>query len=409
MTVGVFWYATTWNGTTNYPIQQTAIGDTYITFVTHGDAGNFNVGDFIAIWDYPSNMGDVVPSEATQVMGADTILGRVYLMDTMKHVFSASGKTPQASNVTSRTAHNNGINGVIIQGASAITIQEQFYLTVQNSQFINDTNISGVLSINEWNRLVHDTITNNTFSLIGPGANSGWNQDFPQRTSGYTTFTNNTWTGLSGMGWAEMPTNLTFTNNHVYLGCVPTVCVFAFEGRNSLVSGNDFHMTGNLNIPGGHSAMITDMENFANNAWEGGNKFLNNTVQCIADGNQCLQLGAPSIGSGPGTIATGNTITVSSGSAVGIGVYNYAGAAQINNNHVNTVTGNGITFNVFSPGAFQINGNTVIASTGGNVGIDIFNTSCSGGCSVQNNTSSSGFSKALAYKSGLNRAVANNH
>ena len=73
-------------------------------------------------------------------------------------------------------------------------------------------------------------------------------------------------------------------------------------------------------------------------AYTGNIKISNNTIQCVADGNNCLLL------VGKGTVASGNTITAT-GSATGINVAD--SSAKVTNNTINIGNGAGIMLQPF--------------------------------------------------------------
>jgi hypothetical protein len=105
-------------------------------------------------------------------------------------------------------------------------------------------------------------------------------------------------------------------------------------------------------------------------------------------------------------------MTVPSGSAsfYGILLQYYPANAQIENNQINVQSGYGIYALPAADNGWTINGNTVTA-VAGQTGITVGPTPNPGGpCSVQNNTSSSGFVTNInGDPNGRNCTVGNNH
>ena len=101
----------------------------------------------------------------------------------------------------------------------------------------------------------------------------------------------------------------------------------ALGGMNVLFDGNDVHTMGNQTGGSGWGFIVADVYGCCGyTAYTGNIQITNNTIQCVADGNNCLLL------VGNGTVASGNAITVT-GSAMGI---NVAGpSANVTNNTVN--------------------------------------------------------------------------
>jgi hypothetical protein len=103
---------------------------------------------------------------------------------------------------------------------------------------------------------------------------------------------------------------------------------------NVLFDGNDVHTMGNQTVSSPWGFIVADVYAPAYYyAYTGNIQITNNTIQCVADGNNCLLL------VGHGTVASGNTITAT-GSATGIkAAYS---SAKITNNTINIGSGTGI-------------------------------------------------------------------
>jgi len=145
------------------------------------------------------------------------------------------------------------------------------------------------------------------------------------------TSQNGVWTGNTfqetGIGFGEYAANITMTNNHIYLHRNGTGFGLSLGGMNVLFDGNDVHTMGDQTGGSGWGFIVADVYAPAYYyAYAGNIQITNNTIQCVADGNNCLLL------VGNGSVASGNTITVT-GSAMGI---NVAGpSANVTNNTVN--------------------------------------------------------------------------
>jgi hypothetical protein len=103
---------------------------------------------------------------------------------------------------------------------------------------------------------------------------------------------------------------------------------------NVLFDGNDVHTIGNQTDSSPWGFIVADVYGCCGyTAYTGNIQITNNTIQCVADGNNCLLL------VGNGTVASGNTITAT-GSATGI---NVAGSSDtVTNNTIDVGNGTGI-------------------------------------------------------------------
>jgi len=246
--------------------------------------------------------------------------------------------TPSIAKVTRLAAHDIAINNVIVQGALPLAVTETFNFSASNDQFLSDTSIGGG-NISELllNTMEHFTFAGNTIAFInGPYIS----QELGQRDS-----QNGVWRGnifqVAAVGFGEYAGNIAMKNNHIYLhpnGTAPDGV--SLGGMNVLFDGNDVHTIGNqTGGSGGWGFIVTDVYGCCGyTAYTGNIQITNNTIQCVADGNNCLSL------VGNGTVASGNAITVT-GSATGI---NVAGSsAKVTNNTINIGNGIGILLRPF--------------------------------------------------------------
>jgi hypothetical protein len=102
---------------------------------------------------------------------------------------------------------------------------------------------------------------------------------------------------------------------------------------NVLFDGNDVHTMGNQTGASPWGFIVADVYAPASYyAYTGNIQIANNTIQRVANGNNCLLL------VGNGTVVSGNTITAT-GSATGI---NVTTSAKLTNNTINIGNGTGI-------------------------------------------------------------------
>jgi hypothetical protein len=177
----------------------------------------------------------------------------------------------------------------------------------------------------------HFTFAGNTITTI----NGGYiHQELSQRDSQNGAWTGNTFQDAA-VGFGEYAANITMTNNHIYLypdGSGPDGV--SFGGMNVLFDGNDVHTRGNQTDPSGSGFIVADVYAPSSYyAYTGNIQITNNTIQCVADGNNCLVL------VGNGTIASSNTITAT-GSATGM--YLAGSLVTVTNNTINIGNGTGI-------------------------------------------------------------------
>jgi hypothetical protein len=217
-----------------------------------------------------------------------------------------------------------------------LAVTETFNFTASNNQFLSDTSIGGgnIYEL-ELNTVEHFTFAGNTIAAI----NGGYiHQELCQRDSQNGAWTRNTFQDTT-VGFGEYAANITMANNHIYLhpdGTDPDGV--SLGGMNVLFDGNDVHTIGNQNNFSGWGFIVADVFAPANYyAYTGNIQITNNTIQCAADGNNCVLL------VGNGTVVSGNTITAT-GSATGITVA-YT-SAKVTNNAINIGNGTGIFLHV---------------------------------------------------------------
>ena len=130
---------------------------------------------------------------------------------------------------------------------------------------------------------------------------------------------------------------------------------------NVLFSGNDVHTMGNQTGGSGWGFVVADVYAPAYYyAYTGNIQITNNTIQCVANGNNCLLL------VGHATVASGNTITATGWAT---GMYVADCFADVTNNTIQLGNGNGIILYTPPYDAATVTGNTLSGT--GSVGIDM--------------------------------------
>jgi hypothetical protein len=349
-----------------YSLQAMIVGSPSVALSTAAQAANFAVGDYVAIYEY--TVGDVLPAQMSQVTGVNVAAGQLTLADPVIRPFA----TPSIAKITSLAAHDIAINNVIVQGAMPLAVTETFNFSASNDQFLSDTSIGGG-NINELllNTVEHFTFSGNTIAAIsGPYIQ----QELCQRDSQNGVWTGNTFQETN-VGFGEYAANITMTNNHIYLHPDGTGIGVSLSGMNVLFDGNDVHTTGNQTASsGGWGFIVADVYACCGYTTYTGNiQITNNTIQCVADGNNCLLL------VGNGTVASGNTITAT-GSATGI---NVTSSAKVTNNTINIGNGIGILLHTLVD-ATTVANNTLSGT--GRWGILVGDKPDGGGYRIHDNT-----------------------
>jgi hypothetical protein len=185
----------------------------------------------------------------------------------------------------------------------------------------------------ELNTVEHFTFAGNTIRAV----NGGYiHQELCQRDSQNGAWTGNTFQDTTTVGFGEYAANITMMNNHIYLypdGSGPDGV--SLGGRNVLFSGNDVHTIGDQGDPSGWGFIVADVyAPTSYYAYTGNIRITNNTIQCVANGNNCLILVSN------GTLVSGNTITAT-GSATG--VYVTASFVNVADNTIQIGNGTGLT------------------------------------------------------------------
>jgi hypothetical protein len=378
-----------------YNLQAMVVASPTVTLQTPSQSANFKAGDYVAMYEYTT--GDVLPAQMTQVTQVNAATGQLTLLDPVIRAF----RTPSIANVTSNAAHDVAINNVIVQGVLPLTVTETFKFSASNNQFLSDTsigggNVHGLLL----NTIEHFNFTGNTFAPVS--GTYYFSQELTQRDSQNGVFDSNTFQ-VAGAGFGEYGANITMTNNHIFLHVGPTQAGgvgVSFGGQNVVFKGNDVHTIGNQTSGQGWGAIVTDVYACCGyHAYTGNIQILNNTIQCVADGENCLLLETWG-----GAVVSGNIITAT-GSATGI---NAVIPVQITNNTLKMGWGTGIFLEPWVS-TVTVTGNTLSGT--GPFGIYVADPPTpASGLLIQNNTMQ-GFATPLYINLSLHPGaiLSNNH
>ena len=268
-----------------YSLNASTLGSPSVTLSAAAQAANFAVGDYVAMYEYTND--DVLPAQMSQVTGVNVASGQLTLADPVIRAFA----TPSLANVTSFATHDVAINNVIVQGATPLAVAEAFNFSASNNQFLSDTSIGGGnLAQFQLNTVEHFTFAGNTIAVVnGPYIQ----QELCQRDS-----QNGVWTGNifedTTVGFGEYAANITMTNNHIYLHPDGTGIGVSLSGMNVLFNGNDVHTVGNQTGGSGWGVIVADVYAPLNYyAYTGNIRITNNTIQCVANGNNCPVVNGP--------------------------------------------------------------------------------------------------------------------
>ena len=156
-----------------YPVNTPTVGSNVVTLTNSFQGSLFHIGDYITIYDHqPQAVDDVIngfQSTVTNVSG-----GTITLADNM----ARSSSTSYIGNLSTgllqgiaHIGHDIGLKGVIVQGACPILMTESFNVTLQNNQFIAETDLYDsthqYIAVGQWNSIEHYTFDRNQFISIG--------------------------------------------------------------------------------------------------------------------------------------------------------------------------------------------------------------------------------------------------
>jgi hypothetical protein len=322
-----------------FSLQATGASSTKVTLKIASESLKFLPGDYVAI--YQTTSGDVIPTETSQITAVNASTGELVLKEPMSRSFQA----PSIANVTKLGTTNVGIKNLIVEGSEPLTVTEVFGFTAEDCRFINDTSIGGgnVIDYN-LNTLNGFRFLRNEFSSVGPRHAV---MEMTQRNSRHGLWEGNTFDIIQG-GMGEYAADIRFTNNTFRLHPnARTSCGLMIGGKDIVFSRNTVS-GGNITAGEGWGCILADCIGPGYERYVGNIKIADNTFNCQADGNNCVDLVAPD------TSFTGNTLNVK-GSAIGIRAEGpLPQSLAIKDNTLSMGTGTGIM--IASP---RVDGSTV--------------------------------------------------
>jgi hypothetical protein len=270
-----------------YNIKATKANDQSVTLSTSSQVSNFKAGDYVAI--YSSTVGDVIPSESTQV----TTVSKTGVMG-LAHPLARAFATPVIAKVTSLATVNVGVNNLIVQGTEPLNVNEVFGFTASGNTFISDTSVGGS---NIYGLIVNDTqgftFNNNVVTSVGP---SFIEVELPQRNSQNVVITSNTFNVID-VGFGEYAAHWTLTGNKFFVYPNATVPAAVFIGGLDVLFSNNYVQGSISSTP-----LMADWVGVdAYGAYVGDIRIVNNTISCLATAlANCLNVAAAD------TTVTGN-------------------------------------------------------------------------------------------------------
>jgi len=330
-----------------HALEATGASSSKVTLTSPAPSSKFRAGDYVAI--YESTSGDVLPTETGQVTSINASTGELGLKEPLTRAFAR----PFMANVTPLAIKNIGIKNLVVEGTEPLAVTEAFGFAAEDCRFISDPSIGG------GNVLGCSLNTLNGFRFVGnhftsPGTTYAV-MEFAQRNSRHGVWEGNTFDIIQG-GMGEYAADIRFTKNvfRIHPNSRTTVGL-AIGGKDIVFSGNSVS-GGNITSGDSWGCLLADFVGPGYERYVGGIRITDNTFNCQADGNACVNLAAPD------TSFTGNTLIVQ-GSARGIHAEGpLPQTLAIKNNTLSMGSGVGIL--VVSPRAdgSTISGNTLSGS-----------------------------------------------
>ena len=331
------------------PAQPTRASTSTVTLSNAGDAAGFQPGDFIVV--YGATSGDVIESEPTSVTAVDRALGVL----TLSHPLARSFPRAFVVRVTNLATTRVVLRNLTIQGAVPLAATEVFELSIENCRLIYDSAVGGS---NLVTALEVNTIRG--FRMQGgsiePSGARFAGIELPQRNSQDVVFDNVTFQGTSVV-FGEYAAHWKLTGNRFWIHPDSTTTAgIATGGLDVEVIGNAIHGE-NLTAGGGSGALLSDgigPPDYVN--FIGREVFRGNTIECRADGNNCLRLTTRDPVVDQNRIAAG-------GGATGIKLEGAAAEFVVTGNTIMMGPLPALVFNVVDLHAAVVQGN-VLSGTG---------------------------------------------
>jgi Pectate lyase superfamily protein len=260
----------------------TGANDSTVTLANPDLISKFAPGDFVGI--YSAKTGDVIESEISRVTSVDTDTGEITLFAPLARGCSS----PLIANVSKLITQGVGLENLTIQGAVPLVVMETFDFHASDCHFVYDPSIRGSNAVTGLmaNSVRKFHIEDSSFESAGMGYAG---MELPQRNSQDVSFQNVTFK-VASTGFGEYAAHWSLTNNHFWLYPDAAQPVGLVTGGLDIdVEGNDIH--GKITAGGGSGALICDCVGPGEVAGRCGQvRYRGNTIDCQADGNNCMGL-----------------------------------------------------------------------------------------------------------------------
>jgi hypothetical protein len=259
----------------------TRASDSVVTLTNPELSSNFAAGDFVGI--FSAATGDVIAAEVSNVTSVNADTGEITLDAPLARGFSA----PLIANVSTLITQNVGLENLTIQGAVPLVVMETSNFHASRCRFVYD---GSVRSGNIVTGMIANTvrkfrIENSSFESAGSDYAA---LELPQRNSQYVSFQNDTFK-VASTGFGEYAAHWFLANNHFWIYPDGTHPVgLATGGFDIDFEGNDVH--GKISGGDGSGALITDYFGPGDGSQCGQIRYRANTIDCQADGNNCMRL-----------------------------------------------------------------------------------------------------------------------
>jgi len=326
----------------------TRVGTSTVSLLDPSDLSGFAAGDFIAI--YASTAGDVIESEATEVTSIDRAAGIL----TLAHPLARSFPRAFVARVTNLATTHVSLRNLTIQGAIPLAATEVFDLSLSNCRLIYDGSAGGsnVVTGMMANTIRGFRMENGSIEAVG-SAYAGL--ELPQRNSQDVEFENVTFRNRSVV-FGEYAAHWKLLSNQLWIYPDSATPVgIAAGGLDVELTGNTIHAA-DLTAGSGSGALLTDCFGPADYlGYIGKIRFRGNTIECRADGNNCLRLTTRD------PLVDGNRITAP-GTASGIKIEGAGAEFVITHNTISVGTGPALVLNVSNLNSGVVKGNHLAGS-----------------------------------------------
>ena len=327
------------------PANPTAAGNSTLTLSNPADASGFSAGDLIVV--YAATSGDAIESEPTEVRSVDRASGVLLLAHPLARSF---GHAFVAKVTTLATTHVS-LRNLTIQGAIPLAATEVFDLSLYGCRLLYDNAAGG-------SNLVTGMTVNTIRGFhmengsIEPAEGSFAGLELPQRNS-QDVLIENVAFKVASAGFGEYGAHWKLIHNQFWIQPARTTTAgIAIGGLDVDFEQNTIHGE-NLTAGGGSGALLTDatgppdyLEYIGHAVYRG------NTIECRADGNNCLRLTTRD------PIVDHNQIAAS-GNAIAIKVEGAAANFELTNNTISCGAVPGLVLSVRDWSSGVVKGNLI--------------------------------------------------